>query len=281
MVISTAGTQRENRVAPINETQRRFEELCKHGGGLKGGPEKSKVLDLLCAHGKALNENGYAHAKEQFEAHPDANPWFVCFAIGVAWGHLAKLEVGFTEHVIGALTDLNDDDIKGACSYHLERGEEPIRQSLTGAYTLFQKVTLPPELPTTLDRLSMAQERWLSPVLSAARPKYIGAWNSTAMFMAALFAQPALAKTQRKPKPILPPGGPIPAGLRMLHAAKVLSRPPAGSSLDDEAFEPGALYENNALLVELVEQRPDWCLLDVHSGVYMLGMRDPRSDSWI
>lgn len=268
-------------MAPINETQRRFEELCRHGGGLKGAPIKSKVLDLLCASGKALNESGYDAAKEQFEAHPNANPWHVCFAIGVAWGHLAKLETGFTTHVVGALSELNEDDLKGACSYHLERGEEPIRQSLIGAYSLFQKVTLPAELPTTLDRLYMAQERWLSPVLSSARPKYIGSWNSTAMFMAALFAQPSLAKTQRKPEPILPPGGPIPAGLRMLHMAKALSRLPAGSALDDEAFEPGALYENNALLVELVEQRPDCCLLDMHSGVYMLGTRDPRSDTWI
>ena len=97
------------------------------------------------------------------------------------------------------------------------------------------------------------------------------------MFMTALFAQPALAATQKTQKPLLPPGGPIFNGLRMLHAAKVLSRAPAGSELDDAAFEPGAIYENNQLFVELLAWQDDWCLLDVHSGLYMLGTRDPRS----
>ena len=66
----------------------------------------------------------------------------------------------------------------------------------------------------------------------------------------------------------------------MLHAAGVISTAPAGSDLDDRTFEPGALYENNALLEKLVAGLPDWCLIDAHSGVYMLGTRDPRTDAW-
>lgn len=136
-------------------------------------------------------------------------------------------------------------------------------------------------MPSTLKQLERAQERWLSPILNPSeRPPYIGAWNATAMFMTALFAQPALAATYVSPPPMLPPGGPIYAGLMLLHRAGFLSRPPAGSELDDASFEPGSIYENNDLFAELCKQLPDWSLIDVHSGVYMLGTRHPHSDTW-
>lgn len=267
---------------PVNEIQRNFNKLCEDGGGVKGGPPRTKVLELLFDTGKALNTNATATMEEHLGAFPDANPWHVCFAVGLSWGHLAQSHLDFTEAVVSVLNSWNAADIKQAESFHLERGAEAISQSLSGAYMLFEKVTLPDELPTTLERLARAQERWLSPVLNPAeRPPYIGAWNSTAMFMTALFSQPDLAATQVEPRPVLPPGGPIHAGLMLLFRAGVLSRAPAGSDLDDAAFEPGALYENNALLAELCKQRSGWGLIDVHSGVYMLGTRHPHSDGWI
>ena len=214
-------------------------------------------------------------------AHPTANPWHVCFAVGLSWGHLAKLDLAFTEAAVNVLASWNDADLVRAQAFHMERGPEPIAQSLTGAYILFGKVTLPTTLPSTLDQLGRAQERWLSPILNPSeRPPYIGAWNGTAMFMTALFAQPALAATHVSPPPMLPPGGPIQAGLALLHRAGIIGRPPAGSELDDAAFEPGAIYENNGLFAELCQQRRDWSLIDVHSGVYMLGTRHPHSDTW-
>lgn len=83
---------------PVNETQRRFARLCADGGGLKGGPAKNKVLDLLRWSGTTVNEDAYDQTRKQFEAFPEANPWHVCFAVGLAWGHLAKL----TPHVLTA-----------------------------------------------------------------------------------------------------------------------------------------------------------------------------------
>ncbi len=100
------------------------------------------------------------------------------------------------------------------------------------------------------------------------------------MFMVAIFAQPALAVTQKLTEPALPPGGPIHAGLSYLYKAKVTTGPPAANELDDEAFEPGVIYVDNGLFSELCKQRPDWCMVDVHSGVYMLGTRDPRSATY-
>ena len=266
---------------PVNDTQRVFNELCEKGGGVRGGPARPKVLELLRDSGKRLNALAFKEMEEHLSAFPDANPWHVCYAVGLSWGHLAHLDLAFTQAVVDLLGDWNDADLKVARSFHMERGPEPIAQSLSGAHILFGKVTLPNELPSTLPQLARAQERWLSPVLNPKeRPPYIGAWNGTAMFMTALFAQPALASAHVSPPPMLPPGGPIHAGLSLLHRCGILSAAPAGSELDDAAFEPGAIYENNGLFAELCKQRPDWSLVDVHSGVYMLGTKHPHSGTW-
>jgi hypothetical protein len=219
---------------------------------------------------------------EQLAAFPTANPWHICFAFGLYWGHLADLDTGFTGAVVRVLENWDDADLKVAQSYQLERGPQPIMQSLAGAKNLFGRVTLPQTLPTTLKQLERAQERWLTQILNPKeRPRYIGAWNATAMFMAALFANRELATTQVSPPPMLPPSGAIHAGLTILHEAGVTGKPSAGRSLDDAAFEPGAIYENNGILGELCAHRRDWCLIDVHSGVYALGTRDRRSDASI
>jgi hypothetical protein len=266
----------------MNDTQRIFNDLCEKGGGVRGGPARTKVLELLRDSGQKLNRLATREMTDHLAAFPSANPWHVCFAVGLSWGHLAKLNLDFTDAVCKVLTNWNAFDLRQAQLYHMERGPEPIVQSLTGAHILFEKVTLPAILPSTLQQLARAQDRWLSPILNpASRPPYIGAWNGTAMFMTALFAQPTLAATHVSPPPMLPPGGPIHAGLMLLHRVGVLSRPPAGSELDDAAFEPGAIYENNELFSELCRQRSDWSLIDVHSGVYMLGTRHPHSDTWV
>lgn len=266
---------------PVNGWQREFNSLCKLRGGVGGGPAPSNVKTLLNASGKRLNANGYEQIREHLTAFPNANPWHVCYALGIAWGHLAKPELEFTEAAIGALADLNDDDLRTAALYHRERGPDPIDQSLRGGYVLFQRVKLPDDLPGTLETLNTAQQRWLSPILNPAiRPRYIGSWNATAMFMCALFAQPELAAKHLVAKPLLPPGGPISSGLQLLFKARVLLTAPEGTELDDQAFEPGSLYINNQRLVELLHGLDDWSLVDVHSGVYMLGTRDPHSSTW-
>jgi hypothetical protein len=263
---------------PVNETQREFKRLCELGGGRNGGPVRHKVLELLRSAGQDLNAFAFREVAAHLAACPGANPWHVCFAFGLPWGHLAKLDVRFTQAAVAALSTLSDDDLHEASAFFVERGPDPIEQSLRGAHSLFEKVKLPPQLPSTLDQLARAQERWMTPILSRERPRYIGAWNASAMFMIALFTRPALAATQVTPKPILPPGGPVHAGLALLHRAGIVSRPPSGTELDDEAFEPGALYENNALLMEMQKALPHWSLVDVHSGVYMLGTRRASAD---
>jgi hypothetical protein len=267
---------------PVNDVQKEFNTLCGKGGGVRGGPARSKTLELLRAYGKKLNAGASKEVQAHLEAFPDANPWHVCFALGVCWGHLARIDLDFTDAAIGCLVDVNDADLKVAGSFHLERGPEPIINSLKGVYTLFHLVQLPPGLPTSLTSLGRAQERWLSPILNPRiRPPYIGSWNATAMFMTALFSEPALAATQIGPVPILPPGGPIFVGLSLLYQAGVLSKPPDQADLDGQGFEPGVLYSNNALLSELLKGLADWSMTDVHSGVYLLGTKHPHSNSWI
>ena len=266
---------------PANDSQQAFNELCLKGGGPGGGPARGKVLELLRESGRALNDFAYKETAAHLATLSDANPWHVCFGIALAWGHLARFEIAFTSAVVKVLSNWNSIDLKKACGFHWERGPTPIEQSLAGAHILLDKVILPEKLPTTLEGIARAQERWLSPVLNPkTRPPYIGAWNGTAMFMVALFAQPALAASHKKSPPALPPGGPIRAGLSYLHQAKIVSTGPSGSELDDAAFEPGVIYADNGLFGELCAQRSDWCMTDVHSGIYMLGTRDPRSNAW-
>lgn len=267
---------------PINDLQRQFNELCEKGGGVGGGPVRGKTLELLKFYGQALNKGASEEVQEHLAAFPDANPWHVCFALGLCWGHLAKVDLTFTEAVIGCLEGINDADLKTAGSFHLERGPEPIINSIRGGAVLFEKVILPENLPSTLQSLGRAQERWLSPVLNPkTRPPYIGSWNATAMFMTALFAQPGLAATQTDMPPILPPGGPIFGGLVILNKAGLSAKPDMADDLDGGGFEPGVLYANNGLLAELLRGCTGWSMTDVHSGVYLLGTRHPHSDSWL
>lgn len=267
---------------PVNDLQRQFNELCEKGGGVKGGPVRGKTLELLKFYGQTLNQGASEEIQEHLAAFPDANPWHVCFALGLCWGHLAKVDLTFTEAAIGALEHINDDDLKTAGSFCLERGPEPIINSLRGGNALFQKVVLPSTLPDTLDRMDRAQQRWLAPIVHPTdRPPYIGSWNATAMFMTALFSNPTLAATQMEPKPVLPPGGPIFTGLSILHDAGLVTTAPDTAGIDGNSFEPGVLYTNNALLQSLLAGCSGWSLTDVHSGVYLLGTRHHESDSWI
>ncbi|MBX3452712.1 MAG: hypothetical protein KF777_24465 [Planctomycetaceae bacterium] len=267
---------------PVNDLQKEFNALCEKGGGVKGGPTRGKMLEVLRDYGKKLNAGASDEVQAHLAAFPNANPWHVCFALGICWGHLAKVDLTFTEAVIGCLEEINDPDLKTAGSFHMERGPEPIINSIRGGYSLFQMVQLPETLPTSLKSLGRAQERWLSPILNPKlRPPYIGSWNATAMFMTALFAQPALAASQVDPTPILPPGGPIFAGLSILYQAGLTFSPPDQADLDGQGFEPGVLYSNNDLLAQLLLGCPDWSMTDVHSGVYLLGTKHPHSNSWI
>ncbi|MBO1362007.1 hypothetical protein J2D73_19685 [Acetobacter sacchari] len=75
---------------PLNDTQRRFNELCEMGGGSRGGPARTKVQELLKQSGDVLNIGAERYAANCLKEFSDLNPWHVCFAIGISWGHLAQ-----------------------------------------------------------------------------------------------------------------------------------------------------------------------------------------------
>lgn len=263
---------------PANGVQRRFNELCQ--GGHSGRPAKAEVQALLHDAGDQLNEVGRGQIDGFLDEFSDRNPWHVCFAVGIGWGRLAKLNSDFIDAATRLLEDWNDEDLAVAKKFFFERGPVPIEQSLRGGHVVFSRVKLPNDLPDSLNRMRSAQERWLGRIVAADRPPYIGAWNGTAMFMVALFSKPQVAADLIEPIIMLPPGGPIHEALSILHSAHLISRPPSGSALDDDGFEPGVLWENNGLFKEIHEGHDGWNFLDVHSGLYMLGTKLPESESW-
>lgn len=268
---------------PLNEVQSRFNELCDLGGGVGGGPARSRVQELLHDGSKKLNQLAFDQITSQLAEYSTADPWHVCFVVGLTWGHLAKDGSDFTAAALPVLSALDEDALNDARKYHLERGPEPIEQSLRGGYSMFQRVRLPDDLPDTLAGFTKAQERWFSPLLSPSqpRPKYIGSWNATAMFMIGLFSKPNVAAECISASDVaLPPNGPINAALKTLHSAKLLSEAPAGGTLDDGSWEPGVVYENNGLMAEFLKGHPGWSKVDLHSGLYMLGTRYPLSSAW-
>jgi hypothetical protein len=265
----------------VNEIQRRFDELCKLGGGQRGGPTRGRVQALLLDGGQRLNRLAFDETAQALALDPSANPWHVMFAVGLGWGHLAILNDAFVNAAVEYLGAGDPLALDRASDYHNERGPEPLRASLASAKTLFDNVRLPTNLPTTLSGIKSAQDRWLGKLIGPQRPRYIGSWNATAMFMVAAFAQPQLAATMQTNEFMLPPGGPIWAALRKLHQTHLLSRAPAGGDLDDGDWEPGVLFENNALMAELIPGPHNLNMIDLHSGLYLLGTNHPQADSWI
>jgi hypothetical protein len=236
---------------------------------------------LLKEAGQSLNEFGFDETAGHLNHFADRNPWHVCFAVGLAWGHLAQGKLEMTEAVVEFLESGDGIWLDEAAKFCLERGPDALRRPLASVYEVFRTTRLPAQLPDTLDGLKSAQNRWLGRVLGPPRAPYIGSWNSTAMFMVALFAQPALAATMKEPVFVLPPGGPIFTALRVLHTVHILNEAPDGNDLDDGGWEPGVLFNNNKLMQTLIPGPHDLNMIDLHSGLYMLGTKYPLADQWL
>lgn len=265
---------------PVNEMQEVFNELCIKGGGQKGGPARTRVQEIIRVYGQRLNRDAYDQMADALAWVPEADPWHVAFAMGLCWGTIAKHEKEFFRAAVGALAEWNDQDRRDASAFHLEKGWELLEGSLRGGFILFSNTQLPIPYPDTLEGMGKAQNRWLRS-LDKLKPSYIGPWNALALFMTALFARPELAQTMRTARPLLPPGGPITAGLRLLHKAHVAAAPP-NTTHDDEKFAAlSAAVEDNALMESLLKGLNDCSMLDVHTGVYLLGTRDRRSRKWL
>jgi hypothetical protein len=265
-------------IKAINQTQDEFNILCEKGGGQGGGPARKKALELLRVSGRALNREAYNQATEALRHLPDANPWHVCFAVGMCWGRLAKFDLTFVEAASRCLDAFNADDAAIACKFPYEKGAGAINDTLYGGWVAFDSLRLDGPVPTTMPDMVRAQAKWLRAVLSK-KPRFIGAWNSTALFMVALFSNPALSSKLLTPEILLPIGGPITAGLNILYKANLLSRP-ADDRTEEHSLDYGQIMLINGLFEELQRGLDDWSLLDVHSGLYMLGTRLPESKAW-
>ena len=268
----------------VNDIQKQYNDLCDAEGGKGNGPKPEHIFLLLKNAGQKLNQLGHAEITKHLQDFPDRNPWHICFAMGLCWGHLAKDDPDSTymDAATRVLNIMNTPDLDTAKGHHFERGPVPVEKSLRGGYQMFQDVKLPDTLPDTLEGFRRVQERWFSRILSPgrARPQYIGSWNATAIFLVAIFSKPELWSIFVSEIVTLPPNGPVLQSLKLLHQAGILSKAPEGSTLDDSAFEPGAIYNNNAIMTELITNTNGLNMIDLHSGLYMLGTKYPHSNQW-
>ncbi|MBI1406020.1 MAG: hypothetical protein GC145_07840 [Caulobacter sp.] len=234
---------------------------------------------MLREQGKHLNQGAYTEVAEYLAAFPDREPWHVSYALALAWGRFSRLEETYVEAVVNLLEDWNDEDLATAREFHYEKGPVAIEESLRGGRHLFERTAMAGTLPSSFAGLKRSQDRWLRYVV-ADKPGYIGGWNATAVFMVALFAQPDLAATLTEPEVLLPIGGPILNGLRLMADAGLTGQAPVGAEAEEAGPDLGHIAINNGLFAEIRQGLPDWSLLDVHSGLYLLGTRLPESKNW-
>src|SRR5437868_695674 len=116
---------------PVNETQRRFNELCERGGGQRGGPARTRVQQLLAQSGRALTARGHQEITEHLRNCANSNPWHVCFAVGLCWGRLARLDLEFTGAAVRLIEHWNDADLRQARRFHYERADQRGTNSMT------------------------------------------------------------------------------------------------------------------------------------------------------
>ncbi len=256
----------------VRQLQDDFNKLCERSNGR---PDKREVQKLLERAGKALNETGYEEAQATFAELTGHNPWHICFAMALVWGHLAHPRRDFVGAAVRYLDKKKDTDLAIALRAYNERGPDPIKRSLEAARTMFCLVDMPERLPETLRALGEAQQRWLTPLYGPNHPPYMGNWNATGMFKMALFQNPTLAGELRDNIVYLPPGGPFDAGLRRLRRHGLLKDSPP--ERDEASFDWLAIAASNKLLMEIHGSWDGWSLLDAHSGVYMLGFKLPGS----
>jgi hypothetical protein len=227
-----------------------------------------------------LNSNAYSEVASALNTGDECNPWHVFFALGLCWGEMARYSDRYLLAAVGAISSWNDADRGEATKHCTQKGHELLEGSLRSASVVFDQIgTALSTIPETLEEHNKLQGRWFRR-LNALNPSYIGPWNATALFMVALFARPTLAKTMRTLGPILPSGGPISRALNLLYQVGVTNHG-AQSLEDDVRFSAlaGATADNGTMQ-ELIVGMGDCSMVDMHSGLYMLGSRDPRSDSY-
>jgi hypothetical protein len=266
--------------SPLNECQRQFNELCKKGGGRNGGPARTKVQQLLRDEGKLLNGHAYDEVASALDVAARYNPWYIFFALGLCWGEMARYSDRYLLAAVGAIESWNDQDRGEATKHYTQKGHDLLEGSLRSASVVFEQIgSALITVPDSVQGYDKLQEKWFRR-LHLLTPPYVGPWNATALFMVALFAQPDLAKSMKTMRPILPSGGPISRALSLIHQVGVTNHP--AQTLQDD-YGLGGLAgatADNGTMQELIIGLSDCSMVDMHSGLYMLGSRDPKSDMY-
>lgn len=258
---------------PLNRIQRDWNALVHDASAENRKIGRSELHRLLITKSRPHTDFAINEMQSQLGELHKYNPWHVLYALGLAWGHFASLDIGFTSEAVEAIATGSPTATAAACKYHLERGPDGIERSLRGARQLFALVPPPATIPDNIRSLARLQQRFYGPSLRAeTRPYGVGGWNATALILMALFARPDLADQLKSSDILMPPSGTISAALALLHRASLVSQRPL-ETLSEDAFDAAATAANTVLMVEVVSGLTSGSIVEVHNGLWLLGTR--------
>jgi hypothetical protein len=71
----------------------------------------------------AVTAIGHREITEHLDHYQNHVPWHVCFAVGLCWGRLARLDLEFTGAAVRLIQHWNDRDLRLARRFHYERSD--------------------------------------------------------------------------------------------------------------------------------------------------------------
>ena len=253
-----------------NKWKQRYNELC----GTSGKPPRSHVVELLCEAGRWFNEDVLeTEVQATFEEFNSSNPWHLSFVVGVAWGQYAKKKTSFYEPALKWLSGRDENALSQAKTENKRSEADALGQCLRSGFRIFETMNLPDTIPTSLDELQQLQLKWIDRVPKLGLPQ-IGDWNFSALFMVMLFDESSRWKQLMDTTILLPLGGPVGNFLHTLVADDVIDEGPWSKRAVEEKIDPGKLFLCQKVMEDLLGGREDRSLVDIHSGLYVMGAKD-------
>lgn len=239
------------------------------------------LAPLLLDAGGDLNANGARQLQEYLTGIPFEDLHIGWFVAGIAWGRDAEDSREFVLSAVQAIKSSKPKDHKRAMRFALAGRHRRLENLLRAGRQIVLQERHPCPI-SAIEELNEYQQRLFKALQLLPDVQGIGNWNLGAMFFCAALSDPQWRVEMNKARPRLPMSAPIFHSMEQLYSLRVLSRQPNYNPWrPKDSSYPEALYSNNALLEELCQKLGTSRILDIHSGLYLLGTRNVDANSWL